>query len=216
MDTEKIIKANIPLIKKIATRFYNASFEDLFQAGCIGVLKAYKNYQKNGVTKFSTYAYDYIFGEMYECVYKNQKIKVSKDILRLAKKIEVVKSVLSQKLNRLATYQEIADFLSLDLKTIYEAVTATNEFISLDKNGEEERNYYETIAMPEKMSFEEQITLYDGITNLNPEEQKIIDYRYFKDMTQGEIARKLNMTQVMVSRYEKKSIEKLRQYYDVA
>ena len=68
MNTETIIKANIPLIKKIATKFYNASFEDLFQAGCMGVIKAYKNYQKNGNTKFSTYAYDYIFGEMYECV----------------------------------------------------------------------------------------------------------------------------------------------------
>lgn len=216
MNTETIIKANIPLIKKIATKFYNASFEDLFQAGCMGVIKAYKNYQKNGNTKFSTYAYDYIFGEMYECVYKNQKLKVSKDLIRLSRKIEVAKNVLSQKLNRLATYEEIAKFLNLDLKVVYEAVNCLYEPISLDGENKDEKDYYETIAVKENLSLDEKIALQDSITTLNPDEQKIINYRYFQDMTQAEIARKLKMTQVKVSRYEKKSLEKLRQFYEVA
>ena len=216
MNTETIIKANIPLIKKIATKFYNASFEDLFQAGCMGVIKAYKNYQKNGNTKFSTYAYDYIFGEMYECVYKNQKLKVSKDLIRLSRKIEVAKNVLSQKLNRLATYEEIAKFLNLDLKVVYEAVNCLYEPISLDGENKDEKDYYETIAIKENLSLDEKIALQDSITTLNPDEQKIINYRYFQDMTQAEIARKLKMTQVKVSRYEKKSLEKLRQFYEVA
>lgn len=216
MNTETIIKANIPLIKKIATKFYNVSFEDLFQAGCMGVIKAYKNYQKNGNTKFSTYAYDYIFGEMYECVYKNQKLKVSKDLIRLSRKIEVAKNVLSQKLNRLATYEEIAKFLNLDLKVVYEAVNCLYEPISLDGENKDEKDYYEAIAVKENLSLDEKIALQDSITTLNPDEQKIINYRYFQDMTQAEIARKLKMTQVKVSRYEKKSLEKLRQFYEVA
>lgn len=216
MDKETIIQANIPLIKKIATKFYNVSFEDLFQAGCIGVLKAYKNFQMNGTTKFSTYAYDYIFGEMYECVYKNQKMKVSKELLRLARKIEVAKSSLSQKLNRLATYEEIANFLDLDLKIVYEAINSTNEMISLDKEREEQSNWYEVIPAKEALSIDEKMALQDGVHSLKPEEQKIIDYRYFKDYTQSETAKKLNMTQVMVSRYEKKSLEKLRKFYEVA
>ena len=216
MNTEQIIKANIPLIKKIATKFYNVPFEDLFQAGCMGVIKAYKNYQKNGTTKFSSYAYDYIFGEMYECVYKNQKLKVSKDIIRLVRKIEIAKNVLSQKLNRLATYEEIAEFLGLDLKVVYEAVNSIYEPISLDGASKDEKDYYETIPLKENLSLDEKLTLKDSITSLDPDEQKIINYRYFKDMTQQEIARKLKMTQVMVSRYEKKSLEKLRQFYEVA
>ena len=216
MNTEQIIKANIPLIKKIATKFYNVPFKDLFQAGCMGVIKAYKNYQKNGSTKFSSYAYDYIFGEMYECVYKNQKLKVSKDIIRLVRKIEIAKNVLSQKLNRLATYEEIAEFLGLDLKIVYEAVNSIYEPISLDGASKDEKDYYDIIPLKENLSLDEKLTLKDSITTLNPDEQKIINYRYFKDMTQQEIARKLKMTQVMVSRYEKKSLEKLRQFYEVA
>ena len=216
MNTEEIIKANIPLIKKIATKFYNASFEDLFQAGCMGVIKAYKNYQKNGNTKFSTYAYDYILGEMYECVYKNQKLKVSKDLIRLSRKIEVAKNTLSQKLNRLATYEEIAQFLNLDLKLVHEAINSVYEPISLDNESSDERNYYETIPDKETLSILDKMTLQEGMTTLNPDEQKIINCRYFKDMTQQEIARQLKMTQVMVSRYEKKSLKKLRQFYEVA
>lgn len=216
MNTEDIIKANVPLIKKIATKFYNVSFEDLFQAGCMGVLKAYKNYRRNGTTKFSTYAYDYIYGEMYDCVYKSHKLKVSKDMLRLARQIEIVKNTLSQKLNRLATYEEIAKFLDLDVSLIYEAINSNNEMISLDSDVYEDKDYYEKIASQENVSIEEKIDLKQGISTLNPEEQKIINYRYFKDMTQSEIAKKLNMTQVMVSRYEQKSLKKLRQFYEVA
>lgn len=216
MDKDTIINANIPLIKKIATKFYNTSFEDLFQAGCIGVLKAYKNFQQNGTTKFSTYAYDYIFGEMYECVYKNQKIKVSKDLLRLARKIDVAKNSLSQKFNRLATYEEIANFLDLDLKVVYEAINSTTEMVCLDKEQEEQRDWYELIPTEESISLEEKMTLEEGMNSLKPEEKKIIHYRYFKDYTQSETAKKLNMTQVMVSRYEKKSLEKLREFYEVA
>ena len=137
-------------------------------------------------------------------------------IIRLVRKIEIAKNVLSQKLNRLATYEEIAEFLGLDLKIVYEAVNSIYEPISLDGASNDEKDYYETIPLKENLSLDEKLTLKDSITTLNPDEQKIINYRYFKDMTQQEIARKLKMTQVMVSRYEKKSLEKLRQFYEVA
>ena len=215
MDTEALIKANIPLIKKIATKFYNAPFEDLFQAGCMGVIKAYKNYQENGMTKFSTYAYDYIFGEMYECVYKNQNIKISKEYLRLKRKIDIAKNSLSAKYNRLATVAEVANFLGIDEKLIYEVINMDTTFVSLDDDRSEKRCLYEVIPDKESISLDDKISLQEGIKTLNKDEQKIINYRYFKDYAQGQIARKLNMTQVMVSRYEKKSLEKLRSYYDV-
>ncbi len=211
---DEIIKANIPLIKKIAAKFYNVSYEDLFQSGCIGVLKAYNNYRKDGKTKFSTYAYDYIFGEMYDFVLKNQKIKISKDMLRLAKKILQAKNELSLKLHRQVSSLEVSQFLGLSSSLVSDVYMATKSFLSLDSK-ENERDVYDLVYDNKDVSLDEKLTLKDGIMSLDECEQKIILYRYFNDMTQSEIARKLNMTQVKVSRYEKKSLEKLRGYYEV-
>ena len=200
----------MPLIKHVAQNFYNVSFEDLLQAGAMGILKSYKKYRQNGTTKFSTYAYDYIFGEMYYFVMKDRKIKVNKEILRLAKKIEIAKNALSLKMNRMPTYEEVASFLELSPLQVREAILATNEFISLDGQKEEERSLYETIPSLEKISLDDKIALQDGINELSESEQSIIRYRYFDDLSQSETAKKLGMTQVMVSRYEKKSLERLR------
>lgn len=216
MTTDELIKVNMPLIKHIAQNFYNVSFEDLMQAGAMGILKAYKKYRQNGTTKFSTYAYDYIFGEMYDFVMKDRKIKVNKETLKLAKQIELTKNALSLKMNRMPTYEEIAKFLNLSPLQIREALLATNEFISLDAPKEESRDLYETIPCSEKISLDEKITLEDNINTLPLSEQKIIRYRYYNDLSQSETAKRLGMTQVMVSRYEKKSLERLKKMYEVA
>ena len=210
MTTEELIKENLPLIKHIAQNFYNVSDEDLLQAGAMGILKAYKKYRQNGTTKFSTYAYDYIFGEMYDFVMKDRKIKVNKEILRLAKKIEIAKNALSLKMNRTPTYEEVASFLELSPLQVREAILATKEFVSLDGQKEEERSLYETIPSLENVSLDDKIALQDGINELSENEKSIIRYRYFDDLSQSETAKRLGMTQVMVSRYEKKSLERLR------
>ena len=210
MTTEELIKENLPLIKHIAQNFYNVSFEDLLQAGAMGILKAYKKYRQNGTTKFSTYAYDYIFGEMYDFVMKDRKIKVNKEILRLAKKIEIAKNALSLKMNRTPTYEEVASFLELSPLQVREAILATKEFVSKKKKKEEERSLYETIPSLENVSLDDKIALQDGINELSENEKSIIRYRYFDDLSQSETAKRLGMTQVMVSRYEKKSLERLR------
>ena len=205
----------MPLIKHIAQNFYNVSFEDLLQAGAMGILKAYKKYRQNGTTKFSTYAYDYIFGEMYDFAMKDRKLKISKDLVRLAKKVELAKNALSQKMNRIPTYEEIASFLDLTPLQIREALLAVNECMSLDDERENERSLYETIPDKESLSIDEKLTLESSIERLSDSEQKIIRYRYFRDLSQSETAKRLGMTQVMVSRYEKKSLERLKKYYEV-
>ena len=86
---------------------------------------------------------------------------------------------------------------------------------SLDDNTKEARELYETIPSKESISLEEKLTLEEGIESLEEEEQKIIKYRYFNDLTQSETAKKMRMSQVMISRYEQKSLKKLRQYYEV-
>lgn len=214
MTTEELIKENMPLIKHIAQNFYHTSFEDLLQAGAMGILKAYKKYRQNGTTKFSTYAYDYIFGEMYDFVMKDRKIKVNKETIKLAKQIELTKNALSLKMNRLPTYEEIASFLHLSPLIIREALLAATETISFDDKKDEARDLYEIIPQEERLSLDDKITLEDSINTLPQSSQKIIRYRYFKDLSQSETAKRMGMTQVMVSRYEKKSLEQLKRFYE--
>jgi len=216
MQTDEIVKMNEWLIKKVASKFYNADPEDLYQAGALGIVKAYKNYQYNGTTKFSTYAYDYVFGEMYQMVYKNQNIKLSKDILRSFQKIEMTRSALAQKLHKVPNNFEVASFLEMDPHLVEQIVSAgTTMMFSLDdQDSVEDRSFYETIPKEEHVSLDDSLSLQECFHSLAEDEQKIIHYRYFQDMTQSEIAEKLHMTQVMVSRYEKKGIQKMRSYYD--
>ena len=147
---------------------------------------------------------------MYDFVMKDRKIKVNKEILRLAKKIEIAKNALSLKMNRTPTYEEVASFLELSPLQVREAILATKEFVSLDGQKEEERSLYETIPSLENVSLDDKIALQDGINELSENEKSIIRYRYFDDLSQSETAKRLGMTQVMVSRYEKKSLERLR------
>ena len=214
MKTETLLSDLTPLIKHIAKGFYGVPFEDLMQAGAVGVQKAYLNYQNDGTCKFSTYAYKYIYGEMYELARKDRKIKVSKEILRLAKQIEVARNSLSLKLGKIPTYEEVAKFLEMKLTDVLEAVYLTSTVVSLDNTSEDERDYYEMIPAQESMPLEDKLTLIDSITELPEPEQSIIKYRYYGDLTQSEIARLLGLTQVKVSRYESRGLRQLRKYYE--
>ena len=210
MNYEKVVKDNEKLIWKIASRFYGVDKEDLFQAGIVGLLKALKKYKSNGVTKFSTYAHDYIFGEMY-LLANNKNIKISKDILRLYKKIESTRYLLAQRLGKIPSNLELSEFLGLPLDDIDMAVNSANIIMSLDSKEDEERSMYESIKAKEE-DLDTKILLSDSFAVLEQREKDIIESRYFEDLTQQEVAKKLNMTQVMVSRYEKKGINKIRNY----
>lgn len=215
MTKEQLIEANKGLIYKIANRFYNVSKEDLLQVGVIGLLKAYDNYQKDGTTKFSTYAFDYIHGEMYNFIKINQNLKVSKYYLKLCKLVEQTRYCLAQKYQRIPTNEEVAHYLGKSKAEVDEAIMSAQETLSSDSDSELQRNIYEKVSYAQPISQDERIDVYDGLNSLNERERKIIKARYFKDMTQSEVAKKLNMTQVMVSRYEKKGIQKMRSYMSV-
>ena len=212
MTNEQLCSEYKYLVYKISSYFYNVPKEDLIQAGYIGLVEAYKNYKKEANVKFSTYAFKNIYGAMYKATLKNNPIKVSRDILVLYKKIEQTRYLLSQKINKIPTNKELADFLEMDIKDIDNAILAASEIVSLDNESNEHRNSYETISNKEDISIDDKLDIYDSINHLNKDEQNIIKARYFKDMTQQEVARKLKMTQVMVSRYEKKAVEKMRNY----
>ncbi len=209
MNTNELIDLHMGLIKKIASKFYNMDKEDLIQVGVIGLLKAYQNFKDNGISKFSTYAYSYIFGEMYQLAQQNRNLKVSKDLLKIYKCVEKTRYELAQRMNRIPTNEEVALFLELDVNTVDDAVVSAQEMMQLD-NDNSEMNLHEILPDNNKQDIDLKLDLDQSFKVLNPEEQEIIKSRYYEDLTQSEVAKKLNMTQVMVSRYEKKSLEKMR------
>lgn len=210
MNYDLVVKDNEKMIWKIASHFYGVDKDDLFQAGVVGLLKALQNYKSNGNTKFSTYAHDYIFGEMY-ILANNKNIKVSKDILKLYKKIESTRYMLAQKINKIPSNLELSEFLGLPLEDITMAINGAKVIMSLDSKEDDEKSIYDTIKSKDE-DLDTKILLNDSMETLDEDEKNIIKSRYFEDLTQSEVARKLNMTQVMVSRYEKKGINKMRDY----
>ena len=208
-ELEQIIKMHEKLIYKIAQRFNNIQTNDLFQAGIIGLIKAYNNYERNSETKFSTYAYNYIFGEMYELANNSRAIKLNKDILKLYKKIEQTKNILYQKLGYEPSISDLAIYLEIEENQIRDIYNATSSIMSLDND--EERSIYEVIETEEKNQ-DSIIDLKESLNTLTEEEQNIIKLRYFNDYTQQETANILGLSQVKVSRYEKKSLIKMYNY----
>lgn len=197
------------LIKKIASKFYNASFEDLYQAGCIGLLKAKRNYKESKNAKFSTYAYEYIYGEMYNYVNSEKSLKVSKDNLKLYKKIIKVRDLLTQKLDKNPSYEEIANYLNIPRNLIDDAILSAEQVLSID--GNIDYNIIDKVTMSNG-DLTNQILIKDSLEVLDTCEKEIIKYRYFLDKTQSETAKELDINQVKVSRYEQKSLQKIKKY----
>lgn len=208
---EEIINSSVPLIWKIAKNFYNVPSNDLYQAGVLGVIKAYNHYKSDGKTKFSTYAYNYIFGEMY-LLANNKDIRLNKDVLKLLKMIEKGKSRLAQVIMREPSKSELANYLEMDEKVLETVLGYKSKFISMDDVRGEVRDLHEVISDEENLSVDEKIMLKDSINSLSYLEKDIINSRYFEDLTQSETARKLGITQVMVSRYEQRSLKKMREF----
>lgn len=213
MTTLEIINLNAPLIYKIASKFYGADREDLYQVGVIGILKAYHNYKQNGTTKFSTYAYDYIFGEMYNLV-NNNSYKVSKDLIRLYKKLEVTRYTLAQSMGKIPSNLELSKYLNIELSLV-DSATNIGNIVSLDDDNENSRSYSETISLNENISQDERLILEESINQLDNQEKEIIKLRYYRDLSQQEVAKVLSLSQAKVSRYEKRSLEKMRSFNNV-
>lgn len=192
--------------------FYNSK-EDLFQAGVIGLMNAYKNFNPNAGAKFTTYAYPYIVGEMKKLIREDKGIKISRDITKLNLKIEKASILLAQKLMREPTSYEIAQFLDIPIYYVEEAIRSVNVLESIDNaiySDEKEITLHDVIANTDNMDLDTLIALKEELSNLNSFERKLIKNRYIEDLTQTEAALKLGISQVQVSRKEQKVLTKLR------
>ena len=209
---DQLILENKNLIYAI-TRYFEkySNKEDLFQAGCIGMIMAYKKYKPEMNVKFTTYAYPYILGEMKKLVSHDKNIKVSRSIQLLSLKIEKSKIILSQKLMREPTNFELAEFLELPIQLIDEAINSSKTIYSLDEplNDEgKEMTLQDTIGKSDNL--DELLMLKDALTNLTPFERELITKRYVNDLTQQQTASELGISQVQVSRGEQKILTKLK------
>lgn len=211
-DITNLIKDNERLIYSIINYFKNYnSKEDLYQAGCLGLVEAYKRYNSNLNCKFTTYAYPYILGEMRKLVREDKGIKISREISKLNLKIEKAYVLLSQKLMKEPTTYEIASFLEIPEYYVSEAINSLNKIKSIDEPiNSDGKDMTLQDVIGESKNIDELILLKDVLNDLNKEEKTIIENRYEKDYTQSETSKIIGMSQVQVSRKEQKVLSKLR------
>ena len=214
ISREEFIKQNLPLVHSLCKRFCGRGieYEDLYQAGCIGLIKAADAFDSSKGFAFSTYAVPVIMGEIRRLFRDGGAVKVSRSLKELYMKITRKKSELEQKLYREPTVSELALELGVSPEDITEAISAGMSTVSLTVSGE---NGVSETDLPCE-SYEEEIcnkVMLDSVFEyLSEEEKLIVKYRYYDSFTQSKTARLLNMSQVQVSRAEKKILLKLRKY----
>ena len=218
----KLIEANLPLVTSISKKFTNRGYEyeDIYQIGCMGLVKAIKNFDEKYNVKFSTYAVPMIIGEIKRFLRDDGMIKVSRNVKSLAKKLHFDKEALTKKLNREPTVEELAQFSGMDKEEILFALesSASMQYLyevihqddgspvllidKLSENAIEDKNITEKLALKE------------ALRNLDTKSRQIIVLRYFKDKTQIQVAKMLGISQVQVSRIEKKVLQEMRKQLD--
>lgn len=209
--TDLIIE-NEALIYKIISKYKNYfELDDLYQVAVMGIIKAYKNYQSNYDTKFISYAYPYILGEVIRYINDYRSIKVNKQSKLLYAKILKAKEMLTQRLMKEPATYELSIFLEMDESIINDVLEANAQVDSLDKIISTENDnltLYDAFGKLDD-NLENYPLIYE-ISKLSPEERSIIVSRYYNDMSQKEVGEALGMYQVEVSRKEKKILQKLK------
>lgn len=207
-ELKELIINNQNLIYSIASKF-KGDKEDLFQAGCLGLIDAYQKYDSNYNTKFTTYAYPFIMGEMYKYVLGDKNIKLSPEIVKLNLAIKKAEDYLTQKFKRGPTDIELSSFLEIP---VYKLVETRNcyQTLSLDDDTNES-SLYDFVSF-DNVSKDDLILLRDALNRLETKEKELIIKRYFYNKTQQEVANELGINQVKVSREEGKVLTKLKKY----
>ena len=175
--------------------------EDLYQVSMLGLIDALKHYDNNYNTKFSTFAYYYIVGEINKYIRENSSLKVSKNLVDLKNKIIKTKESMNQKLGREATNLEISLYLEIDENSVNEALSF-DDVTSIDDSQFEISSYDNTSPEVLDLRFE--------LEKLSEKERNLIYSRYYEELTQSETSKILGISQVQVSREESKILEKLK------
>lgn len=216
-ETDKFTEENLGLVRLCANRFRGKGIEydDLYSTGCIGLIKAVNGFDSSRGVKFSTYAVPVILGEIKRLFRDGGTVKVSRSVKELSLKIIRIKEDFGQKYGREPQISELAELTGESEESIVEAVCAARPVLSLTADDKEADGGQIDIAVEahdEEMA--ETLSLHAALRTLPEKDQLLIYYRYYKDLTQTQTAEKLGMTQVQVSRREKKLLLSLRSFLD--
>ena len=213
-NREEFIQQNLGLVHACAGRFRSRGIEydDLYAAGCVGLIKAYDGFDWGRGVCFSTYAVPVILGEIKKLFRDGGTVKVSRSVKELGIKASAVREKLLKEMGSEPTVSQIAQRLNVSAEQVAMALKAGLPAISLTPAGENDGNRELDIPIdsPEE-ELTDRISLQEVMQRLSPEEQKLIRLRYFCGRTQSETARMLNTTQVQISRRERKLLGMMRQ-----
>lgn len=202
----------VGLVRSITSKYsFRSDYDDLFQAGMLGLQTALQKYDSIKETDFTDYAYLWIKGEVLKAVNNDYQVHIPSDIYKLSKDIKETREYLSQNLGREPTTSEIAYFLGLSEEKVVSVMNAIKSPYSLDNNYlDDDYNLYNKIALIEKGYDVGVLDLKEAIMGLEESERVLITSRYYQDMTQKETAESLGLSQVQVSRKENRILEKLK------
>ncbi|ENQ3104444.1 RNA polymerase, sigma subunit, RpoX/SigF [Bacillus sp. 491mf] len=212
-----IIQNNMRLVWSVVQRFLNRGYdpEDLFQIGCIGLLKSVDKFDLSFDVKFSTYAVPMIIGEIQRFLRDDGTVKVSRSLKETGNKIRKMKDELSKEYGRAPTITEIAEALELTPEEVVMAQEASRAPSSIHEtvyeNDGDPITILDQIADRSETKWFDKIALKEAIRELDERERLIVYLRYYKDQTQSEVAERLGISQVQVSRLEKKILKQMKE-----
>ena len=213
-----LLENNYPLIKSVIKRFRNkgVEYEDLYQLGCVGFLKAIKNFNEDYNVKFSTYIVPMVAGEVKRFMRDDGAVKVSRALKGLYYNITKLMTDYKQKNNgQSPTIEYLAKQLNIDEQEIVMAMESSRSLISLNEKFDEDDS--NSCSIIDRVVVEEDtheaidyILLKEALNELDDRERKVIMLRYFRNKTQSEVANELGVSQVQISRLESKILSKMR------
>ncbi len=210
-DRDKKITENIGLVHSIANRFRNrrADYDDLFQAGCVGLIKAVDNFDESKGFAFSTYAVPVIMGEIKRIFRDGGAIKISRSLKEKSIKVQAIRDKFLSKNLREPTVSELASLSGYDVEELSEILNIINPVVSINMLTEEGSEEID-IPVDDSDKMFDRLSLEQVMTTLTETERLLIEYRFYQGKTQCETAKILNVSQVQVSRKEKAILLKMR------
>jgi RNA polymerase sporulation-specific sigma factor len=214
--SERLVTENTGLVWSIARRYFGrgADPDDLYQLGCVGFLKAISGFDPAYGTQFSTYAVPKIAGEIRRFLRDDGAVKVSRSVKELSAGVKLARQQMTGELGREPTLSELSQRLGVPPEEIAGAETATSAAESIQQETGEEGFTLEDVLSTGGMEDRilEDLTLKDALRRLPERERLVIDLRYFRGLTQEKVAKVIGVSQVQISRIEKKALVSLREF----
>lgn len=214
---DELVKGNLRLVLSVVQRFTQRgeNLDDLFQVGCIGLIKSIDNFDISQNVRFSTYAVPMIIGEIRRYLRDNNAIRISRSLRDTAYRAMQAKELLLNKHHREPTIEEIAQQMNMPREDVVIALEAIVEPVSLYEPVYNDGG--DTIYVMDQVgdhnddnNWLDEIALKEAITNLGDREKKILGLRFFKGLTQVEVSKEISISQAQVSRLEKSALDKIK------